>query len=200
MLTFAPPAPALRQTRGFIGDHLRGLFAVGAAVVGGVIGANVVAFIMAEVLHKPLSWFSVELSCVALYGPAALTGLSSCSLVMFTTEPSHSGALISQLFVPAVREKTVFTALLIAQTGLAFLIQALGVGSAALFFLSGLPLCFALLLNYLVVPNPEVSLLAYAVGQAIPLSTGVQLAVAILDVFVPLVSYVRYTHYLNYPS
>lgn len=72
--TFAPPAPALRQARGFLGDHLRGLFAVGSAMVGAIVGANAVAFVMASVLKKPLSWFSVELSCVALYGPAALAG------------------------------------------------------------------------------------------------------------------------------
>lgn len=73
---FQTPAPALKQTRGFFGDHLRGLYAVGSAVFGAALGANVVAFAMASVLKKPLSWFSVELSCVALYGPAAVAGAS----------------------------------------------------------------------------------------------------------------------------
>lgn len=59
---------------GFIPDVLRGLTAIGSAAVGAIIGANAVAFIMAEVLKKPLSWFSIEYSCTALYGPAALTG------------------------------------------------------------------------------------------------------------------------------
>ena len=169
---YAPPAPALRQARGFVGDHLRGLFAVGSAVLGAVVGANAVAFVMATVLKKPLSWFSVELSCAALYGPAALMG-----------------ALASQLIVPTVREKTVFTSILLAQTGLAFGVQAIGVGSSALFFLSGLPLFFAMVLNWLVKPNSEpVSLLSYAIGQLIPLSTGAQLGYEVLNVFVPLVS------------
>jgi hypothetical protein len=75
LITFTPPAPALKQSRGFLGDNLRGLFAVGSAVFGAVVGANIVAFIIAEVLHKPLSWFSVELSCAILYGPAALAGM-----------------------------------------------------------------------------------------------------------------------------
>lgn len=75
-VSFKPPAPALKQTRGFFGDNLRGLFAVGSAVVGGVLSANVVAFVMAVVLKKPMSWFSVELSCIILYGPAALAGSS----------------------------------------------------------------------------------------------------------------------------
>lgn len=167
---YTPPTPALRQARGFVGDHLRGLFAVGSAVVGALAGVNVVAFVMATVLKKPLTWFSVELSCAALYGPAALMG-----------------ALASQLVVPTVREKTIFTSILLAQTGLAFGVQAIGVGSSVLFFLSGLPLFFAMLLNWLVKPSSEpVSLLSYALGQFIPLSTGAQLSYEVLNVFVPL--------------
>ncbi|EKM50065.1 uncharacterized protein PHACADRAFT_153387 [Phanerochaete carnosa HHB-10118-sp] len=169
VLTYSPPAPALKQPRGFIGDHLRGSFAVGCAVVGAAVGANVVAFIMAEVLKKPLSWFSDELSCVLLYGPAAL-----------------AGALVSQLFVPSVRERTVFTSLLLTQSALAWGIQSIGIGSAALFFLSSLPLCLALLLNSLISTGPDVSLWSYAIGQLTPLTTGFQLAFELLNVFVPL--------------
>lgn len=73
-ISFVPPAPALKQGRGVVGDTLQGVIAVVSAVVGAAIGANVVAFVMAQVLKKPLSWFSSELSCLALYGPAALTG------------------------------------------------------------------------------------------------------------------------------
>lgn len=98
-----------------------------------------------------------------------------------------TGALTTQLFVPSVREKTIFTALLLSQTGLAWGIQSLGVGSAALFFLSGLPLYLAMVLNSLVASDPDVSLWTYALGQVIPLSTGVQLSYEVLNVFVPLV-------------
>lgn len=99
-----------------------------------------------------------------------------------------AGALISQLFMPDVREKTVFTSLLLVQSALAWGIQSFGIGSAALFFISSLPLCLALLFNSVISSGPDVSLLSYAIGQFIPLTTGAQLAFEVLNVFVPLVS------------
>jgi hypothetical protein len=73
--TFVPPAPELRQNRRIVSDNLVGILAVGSAVLGSVAGVNIVAFVMRSVLNKPLSWFSRELVCVVLYGPAALTGM-----------------------------------------------------------------------------------------------------------------------------
>ena len=73
-LTFIPPAPALKQVRGVFSENLKGITALFLGVIGAVLGANVVAFIMRVPLDKSLSWFSVELSCLALYGPAALAG------------------------------------------------------------------------------------------------------------------------------
>ena len=73
-LTFVPPAPALKQGRGIIADNVRGIVAVISAIVGAVVSANMVALVMKSVLNKPLSWFSNELSSMALYGPAALAG------------------------------------------------------------------------------------------------------------------------------
>lgn len=105
------------------------------------------------------------------------------------------GALISQLIVPSVRERTIFTSLLLAQSGLAWLIQSIGVGSSALFFLSGLPLYLALVLSYFVAPASEVSLLSYAVGLLVPLTTGSQMAFEVLNVFVPLVH--TFPHFLS---
>lgn len=84
-LTFVPPAPALRQGRGIVADNVRGIVAVVSAILGSVISVNAVAFLMKSVLNKPLSWFSVELSCVALYGPAALAGKSHSSHLLFFT-------------------------------------------------------------------------------------------------------------------
>ena len=75
-LTFVPPAPALREGRGMIGDNVRGIVSVISAIVGSVIGVNLVAFLMKAALNKTLSWYSVELSCIALYGPPALAGES----------------------------------------------------------------------------------------------------------------------------
>lgn len=73
-VTFIPPAPALKQGRGLIAENLRGLFASISSLIGALVGANLVALIMNVGLDKGLSWFSSELSCVALYGPAALAG------------------------------------------------------------------------------------------------------------------------------
>lgn len=75
--TFVPPAPALRKARGFVSETIRGLTALGLGLLGALIGANAVAFVMRSVLDKSMSWFSVELSCLALFGPAALGGMSS---------------------------------------------------------------------------------------------------------------------------
>lgn len=68
--TFVPAT----QNGGFVREHVRGVLAMATAGLGAIVGTNLVAFVMAEVLHKPLSWFSSELSTVALYGPAALAG------------------------------------------------------------------------------------------------------------------------------
>lgn len=57
-----------------VAENFRGILAVVSAIVGALVSVNVVAFIMKVVLNKPLSWFSVELSCIGLYGPAALAG------------------------------------------------------------------------------------------------------------------------------
>ena len=57
-----------------------------------------------------------------------------------------------------------------------------------LFFLSGLPLFLAVLVDAIVSKGDQVSLLSYAIGEFIPLTTGAQLAFAMMDVFVPLVS------------
>lgn len=76
-VSFVQPAPALRKGAGVISQNLKGLAAHLLGLLGAVIGANVVAFIMSTVLNRGLSWFSVELSCLVLYGPAAVTGESA---------------------------------------------------------------------------------------------------------------------------
>lgn len=109
------------------------------------------------------------------------TSLPFCSVL---------GAFISQLFVPRVREVTVLTSMLLAQTFSAFLLQFIGIGSSALFFLSSLVLFIALAVNTMIkAPGQDVSLWAYAIGQLIPSTTGAQMVYGVLEVFVPLVSY-----------
>jgi hypothetical protein len=101
-----------------------------------------------------------------------------------------AGGLASQLFVPTTDEKTVFSAILLLQAAAAFSIQLINVGSAALFFISGLPIFVALLLNNvaLTTRKGEISLWTYVVGQFFPLLTGTLVMVPTVEVFVPLVS------------
>jgi hypothetical protein len=100
-----------------------------------------------------------------------------------------------------------FTSLLLLQSLSAFVIQMAGIGSAAVFFLSALPLFVALLINGLLIPGTqvvkarvkgkkrrillkrhnEISLWTYALGQALPLTTGTQTIVVVCEFFAPLV-------------
>ncbi|KAG5638589.1 hypothetical protein H0H81_011675 [Sphagnurus paluster] len=156
--------------RSFWRDQARGMLAVVAGIAGSVVVPNIVALIMSRVLGKAMSWFANEYSAIVLYAPAALLG-----------------TLISQVLVGPVQEHTAFTALLLLQAGAAWGVQMLGVGSAAMFFLNGLPLFIVLLLNPLFSGSTsEISLLTYALGQAFPLLGGVLLLVPVIEVFVPL--------------
>lgn len=87
-----------------------------------------------------------------------------------------------------------FTSLLLLQSTLALVIQLRGIGSAGLFFLSGVPLFLALALNAVLAMGVkgrkgQISLWTYAVAQVAPLMIGGQMMTATLDVFVPLVRY-----------
>ncbi|KAI0676099.1 hypothetical protein C8Q78DRAFT_369024 [Trametes maxima] len=169
-VTYVNPTPALKKGMSFLGEQARGLVAVVAAFLGAAVGANVVALLMNKVLGKSHSWFSSVFSCIALYGPAAL-----------------SGALASQLLVGRVREHTAYTSLMLLQSFLAALIQNIGIGAGGTLFLSSGPFVPALLLNsFLTRPGDDISLWSYALGQLSPLVTGTTLFCAVLDVFVPL--------------
>ncbi|KAI0766101.1 hypothetical protein BD413DRAFT_605949 [Trametes elegans] len=169
-VTYVNPAPALKKGASFLGDQVKGIIAVTAAFLGALISANAVAFLMATVLGKSHSWFSSVFACIALYGPAALTG-----------------ALASQLLVGRVHEHTAFSSVMLVQAFLATLIQGLGIGSGGILFLSAAPFGLALLLNaFLTKPSDNISLWSYAVGLLSPLVTGTTLFCSVLDVFVPL--------------
>lgn len=186
---FVDPAPALRRRKGLWREQARGVVAVLVGAGGTLVGANVAAVVMQRVLGKGMSWFSSELSTLALYGPAALTGLAYVHMYnMYIILTSlTAGALISQLPLGRIREQTMFTSLLLVQSFFACIIQFAGIGSAGLLFLSALPLFFSLALNALFIHGGEISLWTYALGQLHPLLVGTQVICATLDVFVPLV-------------
>ncbi|KAI0732187.1 hypothetical protein C8Q72DRAFT_774775 [Fomitopsis betulina] len=166
--TYVDPAPALKQ-KSVLAEHVKSAAAVAAAVVGAAVGANVVAFLMAGVLGKNLSWFSSERACIFLYAPAAL-----------------SGALLSQLLFGRLRERTTFTSVILLQAFVACAGQLVNVGSAGVFALSATPMVIALVLNAFLTNNDDISLWSYAVASFTPLSLGAQMFYITLDVFVPL--------------
>ncbi|KAF9779334.1 hypothetical protein BJ322DRAFT_1013566 [Thelephora terrestris] len=169
-LTYVDPAPALKKGRAMWQEQLRGIAAAIAAPIGALVGANAVAYLMANVFNKGMSWFSAELSCLALYLPPAL-----------------AGALASQLIFGRVREVTIFTSLLLLQSSLALSLQMIGYGSAAIYFVCSLPLGVSLVLNQIFVSDPEeIRLWTYAISQLMPLMSGTELCATLFDVFVPL--------------
>ncbi|KAF8972707.1 hypothetical protein BDZ97DRAFT_1649998 [Flammula alnicola] len=168
--TFVDPAPALKKGHGFWREQGKGAVAVAASIIGTLLVPNVVAVIMRVVLNKGMSWFRSPLAPIGLYGPAALLG-----------------TMISQYLVGEVHEQSVFTALLLMQTLMALAIQMINIGSAAIFFLSALPLFIVFALNQLFAgSNHRLSLWTYGVGQMLPSLTGTLLLLGVTEVFVPL--------------
>lgn len=102
------------------------------------------------------------------------------------------------MLIRPVRERALLNALLVLQSLAALVLQAVGVGSAAMLALSAGPLFGALALDAVIASNDgNPTLLAYGLGQIMPLLTGAQLAGITLDVFVPLV---RRLHFLYFPE
>ncbi|KAF7370093.1 Peptide hydrolase [Mycena sanguinolenta] len=165
-------AGSLLLTRPVWQGQRRGVLAVMGGLLGSLLTPNIVALLMDRVLGKGMSWFAGgHFAALGLYAPATLLG-----------------GLASQLFVPTTDEQTVFSSIVLLQAAAAFGIQLLNVGSAAMFFVSGLPIFLALLLNdmALATRTGEISLWTYALGQFLPLLTGTLFMVPTLEVFVPL--------------
>jgi hypothetical protein len=55
-------------------EYVKGVGILTASAIGSLLGVCSVAFIMAILINRPLSWFSIESSCLILYAPASLTG------------------------------------------------------------------------------------------------------------------------------
>ncbi|KAJ7227883.1 hypothetical protein B0H12DRAFT_1148341 [Mycena haematopus] len=165
-------AGSLVLTRSVWKGQRRGVLAVMIGLLGSLLTPNIVALVMHRVLGKGMSWFAGgHFAAIGLYAPATLLG-----------------GLASQLFVPTTDEQTVFSSILLLQAASAFGIQLLNVGSAAMFFISGLPIFLALLLNdmALATRKGEISLWTYVLGQFLPLLTGTLITVPTVEVFVPL--------------
>ena len=101
-----------------------------------------------------------------------------------------TGILSSQyIFFDPVSEQTIFDSLLLVQTVSALIVQSLGIGSAALFFLMAVPLFAALVLNPVFTwgKKGEISLVTYGIGSSSSVLTGTMLLLAVVEFFVPLV-------------
>ncbi|KIY51748.1 hypothetical protein FISHEDRAFT_36479 [Fistulina hepatica ATCC 64428] len=146
----------------------RATLAIPASIVCGIIASVCTGVVMQYVLRRGLSWFTNEYSPFLLYGPATMFGNV-------------------QWFIGPLNEEALFDALLILQSGCAYLIQLLNIGSAAMYFIMAVPTFAAVLTNrFLRTSDGRISLWAYAIGGAMPLNTGVQLLLPILEVFTPL--------------
>lgn len=98
--------------------------------------------------------------------------------------------MLSQLILTSfinVDERSALNATLLLQTVGAFALQMLNIGSAAVFFLSGLPLFLVLVGNRMITRSGKISLWTYSLGQAFPLLGGTMLLLPVLEFFVPLV-------------
>lgn len=99
------------------------------------------------------------------------------------------GAFSTQLLVARLPERTMFSGLLLSLAFATVFLQFIGIGSAAMFFLSAAPIFVSILLDSLSTGGKgPMSLWAYALGQLSPLLTGTQVICTVFDVFVPLVS------------
>jgi hypothetical protein len=160
------PAPALqgaRSTRVVKSLVKGGILSIGS-LVGSVLSANALAGLM-RAIGRPLSWFARPWLPIPLYAPAAFAGF-----------------LIARVILPEVEERAVWAAtvcmLLLVGTG----VHIAGLGSGAMFILSGAPLLVSLLPS----SSPRLKLWTYVFAGAGALVTGVQVAASTLDVFVPL--------------
>ncbi|KAF7318377.1 Peptide hydrolase [Mycena chlorophos] len=163
---FTRPILAKKRWRGGVRAVLTGL-------LGTIVVPNLLAFFMSKVLGKGMSWFSgYVFGALGLYAPAALLGGFSSQLLLPST---------------AVNEKAAVATTVLAQLSLAFAIQLLNVGSAAIFFIVGVPILASLLVNdFLLSTSGEVSLWFYALGSFVPLLGGTLITMPTLEVFVPL--------------
>lgn len=178
---------------GVIVEHLKSMINVNVPFLGGIVSANVVAFIMSKVFNRSLSWFREEFSCVLLYAPAALAGaLSSNSKYSFSmlTQRRETGALAVHILLPIrTTERVLFTGTMLTQSFLAVIVQLAGVGSAVAFFLSAVSLFVAVATEYVFCgKQDDVWLGAYAIGQIVPVFIGTEIFFPVSDFFVPLVS------------
>ncbi|KAI0046019.1 hypothetical protein FA95DRAFT_1680074 [Auriscalpium vulgare] len=172
--TYRDPWAALKKANptnhyGVWTAQFNGVYAVSVGFLGALLATNGLAAFMHRVLDKNMSWFSVEMSALALYGP-----------------PAIAGAFATQLLIPSVPERSVFTGMLLTQAIGAFVVQLCGFGSAVILYLSAVPLLLALVTDHMFNDGPTVSLWTYAAAQLGPLLSGTQVLCTVFDVFVPL--------------
>lgn len=181
--------------------HLKSIVLIGSSFVAALVGVNFVAFVMVHVINRPLSWYRIESSCLLLYGPAALAGEFSFILIK-TTAPTnlHYVAALTNFYTLSrfIRptERSLFSAVLLGMSFLALLVQAIGFGSAGLFFLSACSIFAGLLVEQK--HKGPISLTTYAVAQTVPLLLGTEVFTTITDIFVPLVRTRAHEYLISY--
>ncbi|SNX83965.1 uncharacterized protein MEPE_02673 [Melanopsichium pennsylvanicum] len=159
------------------------------SVVGAALGANIVAFIMAKVLGKGMSWYSHEFFPILLYAPPAMAGIL---IVQYLTSK-----LVEPYKRPYLERSSLSGMAIFFNLGLLGM-NAFGIGSAYLMALASITFTVATTLNdfvligvgqiedKLVAPDNRVSAYVYAVMTVIPGIVGVEGIASFLDLFVPL--------------
>jgi hypothetical protein len=105
---------------------------------------------------------------------------------------TKEGALLGLTLVQPVPEQSTITAIMLVMSIFGLALQLLGVGSGAMFILTAVNLLVALGANAAAKEggdHSDIRLWTYAIGQIVPLATGMQLMASTLDVFVPLVGF-----------
>ena len=174
--TFLISLPLLSPSR----LHAQSVIGIPLSLLSGVLSANLVALGM-QLSGHCMKWFAGEQRCLILYTPAALLGVLLFQLFLSSRAP---GVRMERL---TLRSTHMFFA------GTAWIVQALGVGSAGLLWFASLFTGGIVLADIAIGgEGGEVPLGAYLVGSVGPLLLGTEVTASLTDIFVPLVSFYRF--------
>lgn len=159
------------------------------SIIGGVLGANVVAVIMTRAFGKGMSWYSHEFFAILLYAPPAVAGVLIVQLL--------TAKLCKPYQRPYLERSSLSGLGIFFNLGLLGM-NAFGIGSAYLMALSSLTFTLATTLNdfvligvgqiedKLIAPDKRVSAYIYPLMTIIPGIVGAEGMASFLDLFVPL--------------
>lgn len=159
------------------------------SLVGAAVGANAVAYVMAHVLGKGMSWYKNEFHAVLLYGPPALASVLAVQYL--------ASRMVKPYQRPYLERASLSGLSIFFNIGLLGL-NAFGIGSAYLMALASVAFTIGTTVNdfiligfgniedKLVAPDNRVSHYTYFILAFMPSIVGTEGIVSFLDLFVPL--------------